>query len=75
MKGNDGKREEFIVDSQFCIRCSSCSSLAPNNFRVGSEGSQVIKQPENESELNACLAAVTSCPANVISQCEVILSA
>jgi len=57
----------YYVDTT-CISCEACTSTAPLHFRMKDDGSSssVYKQPENESENEACEAAKNGCPVNAI---------
>jgi len=51
-----------------CIGCEACAVTAPANFKMKDDGSSscVYKQPENESENEACKAAKDGCPVDAI---------
>jgi len=57
----------YFVDTQ-CIDCDLCRETAPNNFtRQTEEGySYVYKQPEDDSEEEACKEAMENCPVEAI---------
>lgn len=57
----------FEIDQESCIRCASCSSIAPTVFYVGDITAYILRQPINEAELNQCEAAVSNCPTNAIT--------
>ena len=57
----------FDIDQDSCIRCASCSSIAPTVFFVGDTAAHILRQPINEEELNQCEAALNNCPTNAIS--------
>ena len=57
----------FDIDQDSCIRCASCSSIAPAVFFVGDTTAYILRQPINEEELNQCEAALSNCPTNAIS--------
>jgi ferredoxin len=59
--------EVFEIDQEQCIRCASCSSIAPNIFYVGEIAAHVIRQPVDEVELQQCEAAMGNCPTSAIS--------
>ncbi|MEG0024202.1 MAG: ferredoxin [Akkermansia sp.] len=72
MADKDDKNEgnvagKFYVDSS-CIDCDLCRETAPDNFgRNNDEGySIVIKQPQNEEELEYCNEAMEGCPVEAI---------
>ena len=54
------------VDGARCIRCASCSILAPNVFAVTRKGSNAVRQPEGAAEEAACVAAALVCPTEAI---------
>ena len=58
---------KFYVDSS-CIDCDLCRETAPENFgRDDDEGvSYVKKQPDNETEQEACVEAMEGCPVEAI---------
>ena len=58
---------KFYVDCQ-CIDCDLCRETAPNNFtREDDEGySYVMKQPENDEEVEQCVEAMEGCPVEAI---------
>lgn len=65
VEGNvDGK---YYVDSS-CIDCDVCRTTAPNNFEANEdEGfSYVVKQPENDEEVEQVEEAMESCPVESI---------
>tara|TARA_Y100000296_G_scaffold54408_1_gene62392 strand:+ start:773 stop:1033 length:261 start_codon:yes stop_codon:yes gene_type:complete len=57
----------YFVDTQ-CIDCDLCRETAPNNFtRQTEEGySYVYKQPQDDSEEEACKEAMENCPVEAI---------
>ena len=57
----------FDIEQDLCIRCASCSSIAPAVFYVGDTTAYVLRQPINEEELSQCEAALNNCPTNAIS--------
>lgn len=59
----------FFVDIT-CIDCDLCREKAPHNFTRSAAGrrSYVLRQPQNESESFACLAALQECPVEAIGQ-------
>lgn len=57
----------FHIDQEDCIRCASCSSIAPTIFFVGDTTAHILRQPLNEDELDQCEAALGNCPTNAIS--------
>jgi len=54
------------VDGARCIRCASCSILAPGVFAVTRKGSRAVRQPEGAAEERACAAAALICPTEAI---------
>lgn len=57
----------FDIDQDSCIRCASCSSIAPTVFFVGDTAAHILRQPIDEEELNQCEAALGNCPTSAIS--------
>lgn len=57
----------FDIDQDSCIRCASCSSIAPTVFFVGDTAAHILRQPINEEELNQCEAALGNCPTSAIT--------
>jgi ferredoxin len=57
----------FDIDQESCIRCASCSSIAPTVFHVGETTASILRQPINEEELNQCEAALGNCPTQAIT--------
>lgn len=57
----------FYVD-RTCIDCELCRETAPANFaRQDEQGySYVVHQPTDETEAEACLAAMEECPVEAI---------
>ncbi len=57
----------FYTDSE-CIACDTCTSIAPNHFRLTSnyEHAYVHHQPKTESEYKKCEEALTTCPVGAI---------
>ncbi|RME71911.1 MAG: ferredoxin [Verrucomicrobia bacterium] len=58
---------KFYVDNQ-CIDCDLCRETAPANFTRNEDGgySYVVKQPENDEELQLCMEAMEGCPVEAI---------
>lgn len=57
---------KYYVDSE-CAFCETCIELAPENFASDNdEYAYVVKQPENETEEEACREAMASCPSDAI---------
>jgi ferredoxin len=63
----DNDSGAFYVDST-CIDCDVCRDLAPQNFLRSFKHaySYVSKQPENETERDACQEALACCPVEAI---------
>ena len=59
--------EIFGIDQERCIRCASCSSIAPAVFHVGDGLAAILRQPRNRVEQNQCEAALANCPTNAIT--------
>ena len=57
----------FDIDQDSCIRCASCSSIAPAVFFVGDTAAHILRQPIDEEELNQCQAALGNCPTSAIT--------
>ncbi len=57
----------FYVDSS-CIDCDVCRDAAPANFTRSFKHaySYVSKQPESETERDACQEALETCPVEAI---------
>lgn len=58
----------YTVNSQDCILCASCSSIAPCVFHVDSSGIAIIRQPRNQMEVDLCEAAAINCPTDAIKR-------
>ena len=57
----------FALDQQSCIRCASCSSIAPAIFHVGDTTAHILRQPLDPEEVNQCEAALGNCPTGAIT--------
>jgi ferredoxin len=57
----------FAIDQEQCIRCASCSSIAPTVFYVGDSTAFILRQPIDSAELDRCEAALGNCPTNAIT--------
>lgn len=59
----------FYVDSQ-CIDCDLCRHTAPCCFTRHDDGgySFVFKQPEDETQFDACMEALEGCPVDAIGK-------
>lgn len=57
----------FDIDQESCIRCASCSSIAPTVFFMGDAAAYILRQPIDEEELNQCQAALGNCPTSAIT--------
>ena len=65
-KYEDNVKGKFYVDTE-CIDCNLCRELAPANFTDHEDGySYVYKQPQDQSESDACLDAMENCPVEAI---------
>lgn len=56
----------FTIEKEQCIRCASCSSIAPSVFYVDAAGADILRQPINQAELKQCEAALINCPTGAI---------
>ncbi len=57
--------------SEECISCRACAGVSPDNFAMNNQNKAfVIKQPENQDELEKCEKALSICPVNAISSYE-----
>jgi ferredoxin len=57
----------FGIDQERCIRCASCSSVAPAVFHVDDDAAFIIRQPLDSFEVDQCEAALANCPTNAIT--------
>lgn len=66
-KYEDNTKGKFYVDRS-CIACDACYTTAPDNFQITEDYDHafVIKQPENEEELERCQEALEGCPVEAI---------
>ncbi len=58
---------KFYVDEN-CGGCQVCLSSAPENFAMTDDDDHayIVKQPENDEEIEACQEAIDSCPDEAI---------
>lgn len=58
----------FTVDEESCTGCGLCHERAPENFEVpdGELVAHLKRQPEVESEEEACVEASDYCPSDSI---------
>jgi ferredoxin len=56
--------QRFEVVEEDCVGCGLCVERAAENMAIpgSSSAAQVIKQPENREEEDACLEASDYCP-------------
>lgn len=59
----DGYR--IRIDRELCIGAASCVALAPDIFKLDSEGIAIITDPDGDL-LAALMEAAKSCPTNAI---------
>jgi ferredoxin len=66
-RNNDNIRGKYYVDEQ-CIACELCATEAPHNFKMADDGAYAFcyKQPSNSAEEDACISAMSICPASAI---------
>jgi len=57
----------YAIDQESCIRCASCSSIAPTIFHVGDDAAYILRQPLDEDEVDQCEAALGNCPTSAIT--------
>jgi fatty acid desaturase/ferredoxin len=57
----------FSIEQGQCIRCASCSSIAPTVFYVGDSTASILRQPLDGVELDRCEAALGNCPTSAIT--------
>ena len=57
----------FAIDQEQCIRCASCSSIAPTVFYVADSTAFILRQPLDNVELDQCEAALANCPTSAIT--------
>lgn len=58
----------YAIEQGECIRCASCSSIAPEVFRMDDSGAHILRQPGNQQEVNQCEAALINCPTEAIKR-------
>lgn len=56
--------EKVVVDSERCLRCGACISVAPNNFTYGDDGESVVTDTTVTEEVKN---AIDMCPVSAIS--------
>ncbi|MCO5113963.1 MAG: ferredoxin [Bdellovibrionaceae bacterium] len=66
-KYDENAKGKFYVDRS-CIACDACYTTAPDNFQITEDYDHafVMKQPENEEELERCQEALEGCPVEAI---------
>lgn len=57
----------FGIDQERCIRCASCSSIAPAVFYVRDTTALILRQPADSVEFEECEVALANCPTNAIT--------
>lgn len=57
----------FGIDQERCIRCASCSSIAPAVFYVRDNAALILRQPLDGDEVEQCEVALANCPTNAIT--------
>ena len=63
----------YKVANDECISCHACVEVAGNNFKMGSdEIAFVIKQPENDVEIEQCEEALEICPVGAILSKDIV---
>jgi fatty acid desaturase/ferredoxin len=63
----NGVDKIYAIDQKSCIRCASCSSIAPAIFHVGDKTAFIKRQPLDADEVTKCDAAVGNCPTSAIT--------
>lgn len=58
----------MVFVKETCIWCGVCESIAGWIFKVEDGMSHVIKQPENEAEINETKDAISACPVTAIEE-------
>jgi len=59
----------FSVMGDDCIKCASCSTLAPAIFHIETDGAHITRQPADAIEFKECQAAMINCPTSAIVCC------
>jgi len=55
----------FYVDAT-CINCDTCRQLAPTTFQEAGDYSTVVRQPQDDAELQEAYQALLACPVGSI---------
>ena len=63
----NGVDKIYAIDQKSCIRCASCSSIAPAIFHVGDKTAFIKRQPLDAEEVIKCDAALGNCPTGAIT--------
>lgn len=58
------------INHSACLGCGTCVSIAPNTFKLGSDGKSAVKEGSADSP-ELIKTAVESCPAEAIELTEV----
>ena len=64
---NEAIDQVFDIDQERCIRCASCSSIAPAVFYIRDDAALILRQPLDSDEVEQCEVALANCPTNAIS--------
>jgi ferredoxin len=65
-KVNGNVSGKYYVDSN-CSGCGLCEGEAPDNFKLNDDGLAIVfKQPESDTEIEACDSVIEDCPAESI---------
>jgi len=64
------KQSRFDLNTENCLFCGACASIAPNHFLVDGKRriARVTSQPQTADELAVCRAAMINCPASTIRE-------
>ena len=61
----EDKKYKISIDKDVCIGCGSCSAIAPNTFKIGSDTKAEVKKADGDDE-KTILQAAKSCPVEAI---------
>jgi ferredoxin len=65
-KGKD-EGKKIVVDSDLCIGCGTCISIAPAYFEFNEEGKSKVKKKYDPADEGLIQEAIGDCPSDAIS--------
>jgi ferredoxin len=66
MLNNNSQISKIVVSKDVCIGCGTCTTIAPDAFKLGAEGKSTVQDSWKNVPAELLMEAAKSCPVSAI---------